>query len=76
MANYVKEEFTDPDRGDVEAKEGPSQNKDEYCRLHWISHVSSLKTPKDMFDAMNNLYEGDLENSTQGCEGIMSEKIQ
>ena len=36
------------------AKEGPSQNKDEYCRLHWISHTS-LKTPKDMFDAMKQL---------------------
>ena len=46
-------------------QEGPSQNKDEYFRLHWISQVSSLKTPKDMFDAMNSMYKDDLENSTQ-----------
>ena len=50
---------------------GLSQNKDEYFRLHWISHVSSLNTPKDMFDAINNTYEDDLENSTQACEGAM-----
>ena len=42
----------------------------------WISHVSSLKNPKDMFDAMNSMYEDDLENSTQECEGAMSENIQ
>ena len=58
------------------AKEGPSQNKDEYFHLHWISHISSLKTPKDMFDAMNNMYEYYLEKSTQGCEGAISENIQ
>ena len=46
-----------------------SQNKDEYLCLHWISHVLSLKTPKDMFDALNNMYEDDLENSTQEFEG-------
>ena len=29
-----------------------------------------------MFDAMNNTYKYDLEKSTQGCEGAMSENIQ
>ena len=38
--------------------------------------LSSLKDPKDMFDAMNGMYKDDLENSTQGCEGAMSENIQ
>ena len=41
-----------------------------------VSQLSSLKTPKDMINAMNNLYKDDLENSTQGCEGAMSENIQ
>ena len=48
-----------------------SQSKsqeDEYLCLHWISNVSSLKTPKDMFDTMKYSYEYELENSTQGCE--------
>ena len=64
MKNSVKEESTDPDEDDVEAKEGPSQNKDDYCHLHSISHVSSLNSPNDILDAMNNMYEYDLENST------------
>ena len=34
-----------------------------------------MKTPKDMFDVMNILYEDDLEKSTQECEGAMSENI-
>ena len=42
----------------IQSKEGPSQNKDQYFILNWISHVSSLKTPKDMFNAMANFYEG------------------
>ena len=29
-----------------------------------------------MFNAMKNVYEDDLENLTQGCEGAMSENIQ
>ena len=29
-----------------------------------------------MFNAMNILYEDDLENSTQGCEGAILENIQ
>ena len=28
-----------------------------------------------MFDEMNDLYEYDLENSNQGCEGTISENI-
>ena len=59
MKNYVKERVADPD-------------KDEYFQLHWISHVSSLKNPKDMSDEMTNMYENDLENSTQECEGAVS----
>ena len=58
------------------AQEGPSQNQDEYLCLHWMSHVSSLNNPKDMFDAMKNMYADELENSNQGCEGAMSKNIQ
>ena len=35
-----------------------------------------MKTPTDMFDAMNSMYKDDLENSTQECEGVMTENIQ
>ena len=74
MKNYVKEEAADLDRDKV--KTNQKKDLDEYFRLHWISHVSSLKTPKDMFDVTNNMYEDDLENSTQEYEGSMSENIQ
>ena len=59
--NYVKEEAADleGDEDKSKAQEGPSQRQEDYFRLHWISHVSSLKTPKDLtFDVMTNLYEG------------------
>ena len=73
MKNYVKERVADLDRDEVKAEQNKDliKNKDKYYRLHWISHVSSLKTPKDMSDAMINMYEYDLENSTQECEGAM-----
>ena len=38
--------------------EGLSQIQEDYFYLHWISHVSSLKTLKEMFDAITSLYEG------------------
>ena len=36
----------------------------------------SLKNAKDMFDAMNIMYEDDLEKSNRGCEVEMSKNIQ
>ena len=50
LENYVKEEATDPEGDEDKAQEGLSQIQEDYLHLHWISHVSSLKTPKDMFD--------------------------
>ena len=51
--------------------------------LHWISHVSSLNTPKDMFNAMNILYEGNninrkmtLRIELKDVKMQMSESIQ
>ena len=62
LENYVKE-FVDPE-GDEE-KDKPKRNLVKYKRIiadsikdHLIPHVSSLKTPKHMFDALTNLYEG------------------
>ena len=55
MENYVKEEAANPEEDEDKAQEGLSQSQKDYFRLHWISHVSSLKTPKDMFDAMKQL---------------------
>ena len=72
METYVKEEVADPKGDEDKAQEGLSQRQEDYFCLHYISHVSSLKNPKDMFDVMNNLYEYDLENSTQGYDGVMS----
>ena len=72
IRDNVKEEATDLEGDEVIVKQKKDLVKKKvwYFRLHWISHVSSLKTPKDMFDALKNLYEDDLENSTQVCEDI------
>ena len=50
---------------------------------HLISHVSSLKIPKEMFDALTNLYEGKninrkmtLRTQLKGVKMQKSESIQ
>ena len=59
---YVKEEAADLEGDEDKAQEGLSQSQEDYFYLHWISHVSSLKIPKDMFDAITSLYEGNIIN--------------
>ena len=38
---------------------------------HLIQHVSSLKTPKVMFDALTNLYEGKGINMKLGLKSMV-----
>ena len=49
MENYVKEEAANPKGDEDKAQETLSQIQKDYFHFHWISHVSSLYTPKDMF---------------------------
>ena len=63
MDKYVTEEVTEPEG--EEAKSSHKKNIIKSKRIivnsikyHLIPHVSSLKTPKKMFDVLTKLYEG------------------
>ena len=58
LENYVKEEDVDPEGDKDKAQEGLSQNQEDYFHINWISNVSFLYNPKDMFYTMTSLYEG------------------
>ena len=73
LENYVKEEATDPGGDEGKAQEGFSQSQEDYFHLHWISQVSSLYTPKDMFGPMTILYEGKNVNGKNGIEEPVEE---
>ena len=55
---WLEEEATYPKGDEDKAQEGLSQIQEDYFYLHWISHVSALNIPKEMFDAMTSLYGG------------------
>ena len=81
--NYVKEEAAYQEGDEDRAQEGLSENQDDYFSLHWISHVSSLNTPKDIFNAMTKLYKGNninmkmiLRTQLKDVKMQMSENIQ
>jgi hypothetical protein len=63
LSDYVIEEVAEPE--EEEAKGKYRKNLIRAKRIivdsiqdHLIPHVSSLKTPKEMFDALSRLYEG------------------
>jgi hypothetical protein len=63
LEDFVKEEVPKPNED--EAKEKYKKNLVKAKRIivdsikdHLIPHVSSLTTPKQMFDALSRLYEG------------------
>ena len=83
LENYVKEEATYPKGEEDIVQEGLNQIQEDYFRIHWISNASSLQTPKDMFDGMNSLYEGNninmkmtFRNELKDVKMQMSESIQ
>ena len=57
LESYAKEEAADLEGDQEKSQEGFSQSQEDYFRLHWISHVTSLLIPKDMFGTMTILYE-------------------
>ena len=63
LYGYIKEEVKEP-KGEEEKYK---QNKDmikvkriiaKYIKDHLISQVSSKNTPKEVFDALTNMFEG------------------
>ena len=63
LDNYVKEEVAEPEGDEDKVKHKNNMVKAKRIiansiKDHLIPHVFSLKTPKEMFDALASLYEG------------------
>jgi hypothetical protein len=63
LEDFVKEEVLDLDEDEAKVKHKKNLVKEkriifDYIKDHFIPHVSSLTTPKQMFDALSRLYEG------------------
>ena len=68
LENYIKEEVVEPEEDEYKVRHKKSMIKAnriiaKSIKDHLIPHVSSLKTPKEMFDALAKLFEG--KNITQ-----------
>ena len=88
LEGYIKEEVQEP-KGD-EAKEKNKKDMVKSKRIivdsikdHLIPQVSSRKTPKEMFDALSSLFEGNninkrmtLRNQLKGVKIQKEETIQ
>ena len=60
---FIEEDIPKPEGDEAKAKHKKSLVKEkriivDSIKDHLIPHVSSLKTPKQMFDALFHLYEG------------------
>ena len=63
LEGFMEEDIPEPDGDEDKAKHKKSLVKakriiEDSIKDHLIPHVSSLKTPKQMFDALSQLYEG------------------
>ena len=63
LEGFIEEDIPEPEEDKAKAKHKKSLVKGKRIiavsiKDHLIPHVSSLKTPKQMFDALSRLYEG------------------
>ena len=63
LEKHVEEEVADPKEDEARAKHKKNMVKAkriivDSIKDHLIPHVSSLKTPKQMFDALSGFFEG------------------
>ena len=63
IEGFIEEDISEPEGEEDKAKHKKSLVKEkriivDSIKDHLIPHVSSLKTPKKMFDALCQLYEG------------------
>ena len=63
LEGFLEEEILEPEGDEEKAKHKKSMVKEKIIiansmKDHLIPHVSSLETPKHMFDALSQLYEG------------------
>ena len=63
LENYIKDEIAEPE--EYKSKEKHEQDLFKVMRIivdsikdHLILHVSSKKTPKQMYDSLSRMYEG------------------
>ena len=63
LEGFIEEDIAEPEEDEAKAKHKKNLVKAkriiaDSIKDHLIPHVSSLKTPKQMFDALSWLYEG------------------
>ena len=63
LEGFIEEDIPEPEEDEAKAKHKKSLIKAkriiaDSIKDHLITHVSSLRTPKQMFDALSCLYEG------------------
>lgn len=63
LEGFIQEEVVEPEGAEAKAKYKKNMVKTkriiaDSIKDNLIPHVSSLKTPKQMFDALSRLYEG------------------
>ena len=63
LKGFIEADIPEPEEDEAKAKHKKSLIKAkriiaDSIKDHWIPHVSSLRTPKEMFDALSRLYEG------------------
>jgi hypothetical protein len=63
LSDYVMEEVAEPEEEEVKGKYMKNLIRAkrimaDSIKDHFVPHVSSLKTPKEMFDSLSRLYEG------------------
>ena len=63
LEGFIKEEVAEPEEDEAKAKHKKDRIKDktiiaDSIKDNLISQLSSRRTPKEMFDALSNLFEG------------------
>ena len=63
LEGFIEADIPEPEEDEAKAKHKKSLIKAkriiaDSIKDHFIPHVSSLRTPKEMFDALSRLYEG------------------
>ena len=63
LKGFIEADIPEPEGDEAKAKHKKSLMKEKRIIVdpikdHLIPHVSSLRTPKEMFDALSHLYEG------------------
>ena len=80
LDSYIHEEVAVPEGDEAKALHKKNlvkakRNIADYIKDHLIPQVSSLKTPKDMFDSLTKLFEGKNINQKKYRNSVILEEI-